>query len=214
MGLRRFRRSGDPGPYTFGHASNLFRQSASQCISPQASRLRFIPYPQELGPVQDLDLDRMNHPLDIIERLAASNDWSFDRDGEDEISVNVSGAWAEYQVAVTWLGQMEAMHVASAFDLKVPTRRRTEVLALISLINEQLWLGHFDFWSAENVVMFRCSLLLSGGAEPTDEQAGVLVKTAVETCERYYQAFQFVLWAGKTAREALDGAMMECVGQA
>ena len=164
--------------------------------------------------MQDLDLDRMNHPLDIIERLATLNDWSFDRDGEDEISVNVAGAWAEYQVAITWLDQMEAMHVASAFDLKVPPRRRTEILALISMINEQLWLGHFDFWSAENVVMFRHSLLLSGGAEPTDEQAGVLVKTAVETCERHYQAFQFVLWAGKSAREALDGAMMECVGQA
>lgn len=162
----------------------------------------------------DHDLDRSVHPLDVIERLATLNDWSFDRDGEDEISVNVSGNWAEYQVAVTWLDQMEAIHVASAFDLKVPARRKSEVLALISLINEQLWLGHFDFWSSENVVMFRHSLLLSGGAQPTDEQAGMLIKAAVETCERNYQAFQFVLWAGKSAREALDGAMMECVGEA
>jgi len=160
------------------------------------------------------DLDRANHPLDVIERLAALNDWSFDRDGEDEISVNVAGNWADYQVAVTWLDQMEAMHVASAFDLKVTDRRKTEVLTLISLINEQLWLGHFDFWSSENVVMFRHSLLLSGGAEPTDEQAGMKIKSAVETCERHYQAFQFVLWAGKSAREALDCSMMECVGEA
>lgn len=162
----------------------------------------------------DLDMDRSNHPLDVVERLAALNDWSFDRDGEDEISVAVSGAWSEYQVAITWLGQMEAMHVASAFDLKVPERRKNEVLLLISLINEQLWLGHFDFWSSENVVMFRHSLLLSGGAEPTDEQAGMLIKSAVETCERYYQAFQFVLWAGKSARESLDFTMMETAGEA
>ncbi len=162
----------------------------------------------------ELDMDRSNHPLDVVERLAALNDWSFDRDGEDEISVSVSGAWAEYQVAITWLDQMEAMHVASAFDLKVPERRKNEVLLLISLINEQLWLGHFDFWSSENVVMFRHSLLLSGGAEPTDEQAGMLIKSAVETCERYYQAFQFVLWAGKSAREALDFTMMETAGEA
>ena len=160
------------------------------------------------------DLDRSAHPLDVIERLAALHDWSFDRDGDDEISVNVSGSWAKYQVAVTWLDQMEAMHVASAFDLKVPARRKPEVLSLISMINEQLWLGHFDFWSAENVVMFRHSLLLSGGAEPTDEQAGMLITTAVDTCERYYQAFQFVIWAGRSAREALDGAMMETVGHA
>jgi hypothetical protein len=162
----------------------------------------------------DHDLDRSTHPLDVIERLATLNDWSFDRDGDDEMSVIVSGGFAEYQVALTWLEQMEAIHVASAFDLKVPARRKGEVLSLISLINEQLWLGHFDFWSSDNVVMFRHSLLLSGGAEPTDEQAGMLIKSAVDTCERYYQAFQFVLWAGKPAREALDSAMMETVGEA
>jgi hypothetical protein len=180
------------------------------------SHLRFSPL-EELAPGMldlEIDLDRSSHPLDVVERLATLNEWSFDRDGEDEISVGVSGSWSDYQVAVTWLDQMEAMHVASAFDLKVPERRKSEVLSLISMINEQLWLGHFDFWSSENVVMFRHSLLLSGGVEPTDEQAGMLIKSAVETCERYYQAFQFVLWAGRTAREALDCAMMETVGEA
>ncbi len=162
----------------------------------------------------ELDADRSNHPLDIIERLATVNDWAFDRGAEDEISVIVAGDWAEYQVAVTWLDQVEALHVAAAFDLKVPARRKAEVVTLISLINEQLWLGHFDFWSGDNVVMFRHSLLLSGGVEPTAEQAGAMIKAAVDTCERYFQAFQFVLWAGKTAREALDGAMMETVGSA
>jgi hypothetical protein len=109
---------------------------------------------------------------------------------------------------------MEAIHMAAAFDLKVPERRKAEVQALISLINEQLWIGHFDLWNSESTVMFRHSLLLSGGAEPTREQAAVLVRSAVDTCERYYQAFQFVVWAGKPAREALDGAMMETHGEA
>jgi hypothetical protein len=163
---------------------------------------------------QDLTADRLNHPLDMVERLATLNDWAFDRDGDEEISVIVKGGWTDYQVTVTWLDQMEALHVASTFDLKVPERRKAEIVTLISLINEQLWVGHFDFWTAENVVMFRHSLLLSGGAEATDEQGGTLIKVAVETCERYYQAFQFVLWAGNSAKEALASAMMETVGQA
>ena len=61
---------------------------------------------------------------------------------------------------------VEALHLACAFDLKVPERRRAEVLQLIALVNEQLWIGHFDMWSAEGVVMFRHALLLAGGAEP------------------------------------------------
>jgi hypothetical protein len=162
----------------------------------------------------DAELDRPSNPLDLFERLAALNDWAFDRDSEDELSVAVTGGWSEYQVAVTWLAEVEALHIACAFDLKVPERRRSEVLQLVSLVNEQLWLGHFDLWSSESVVMYRHGLLLSGGAEPTEEQAAALVKAAVEACERYYQAFQFVVWAGKSAREGMEGAILETVGEA
>ena len=159
-------------------------------------------------------IERTEHPLDVVERLASVNDWSFDRADENEISVSVSGSWAEYHVAFTWLDEMEALHVACAFDLKVPARRRMDLLELVSLINEQLWVGHFDLWTSEDVVMFRHSLLLAGGAEPNGSQCESLLKVALDACDRYYQAFQFVLWAGKTPREALEGAMFETVGEA
>lgn len=162
----------------------------------------------------DADQDRPANPLDLIERLAALNDWSFDRDSEDELSVSVTGGWSEYHVAITWLGEVEAIHIACAFDLKVPDRRRSEVLQLVALVNEQLWLGHFDLWSSESVVMYRHALLLSGGAEPTEEQGAALIRAAIDACERYYQAFHFVVWAGKTAKEGLEGAMLETLGEA
>ena len=38
--------------------------------------------------------------------------------------------------------------------------------------------------------------------------------TAIESCERYFQAFQFVVWAGKDAVEALEGVLFETVGEA
>lgn len=162
----------------------------------------------------DLDTERSEHPLDVLERLASSNDWTFDREGDDELSVTVSGSWSEYHVAFTWIHELEALHIACAFDLKVPERRRGEMLHLVSLINEQMWLGHFDLWASENVVMYRHGLLLAGGAEPTPGQCEVLLTSALEACERYYQAFQFVLWAGKSARESLDSVLFETVGEA
>jgi hypothetical protein len=42
----------------------------------------------------------------------------------------------------------------------------------------------------------------------------MMMKTATDACERYYQAFQFVLWAGKEAREALDAVLFETEGEA
>jgi len=85
---------------------------------------------------------------------------------------------------------------------------------LIAAINEQLWVGHFDLWPKEGVVMHRHGLLLIGGAQPSGPQCAALLDNALSTCERYYQAFQFVLWAGKSARDALEAATFETKGEA
>ena len=159
------------------------------------------------------DEHRIN-PLDVVERLAAGNDWSFERASEDEITILVAGRWAEYQLSYTWMLDIEALHLACVFDLKVPDRRRAEVQALISLINERLWIGHFDQWPSEGVVMYRHALMLPAGMEPTGTQCEALLGTALDTCERYFTAFQFVVWAGKTGHEALEAAMFETSGEA
>jgi hypothetical protein len=158
--------------------------------------------------------ERAEHPVDVVERLACLKDWSFDRDDPDEISLDVSGAWTDYNVAFTWLAQCEALHLACAFDLKAPERRRPELAQLVARINEQLWLGHFDVWSKDGVVMFRHALPLAGGAQASDAQCEAVLSSALEACERYYQSFQFVVWGGKTAAEALEGAMFETRGEA
>ena len=56
------------------------------------------------------------------------------------------------------------------------------------------------------------SLLLSGGAEPNSHQVEMLLTNALEACENYFQAFQFVNWSGLNAREALDTVMFETEG--
>ncbi|WP_417583893.1 YbjN domain-containing protein [Pelagibacterium sp.] len=162
----------------------------------------------------ELELDRTIHPVDIIEHIAAISDWSFERQDADEISISVKGGWSDYHVSFNWMEEMESLHLACAFDLKVPEARRGEIKQLISLINEQLWIGHFDIWSKEGVVLFRNSHLLSGGAEVSHQQCEALLRSATESCDLYYQAFQFVVWAGKSASDALAEVMFETVGQA
>ena len=144
--------------------------------------------------------ERREHPVDVVERLAAVNEWAFDRAETDEISILVSGKFANYDVAFTWLPDMESLHVSCSFDLKTPAHKRAAIGELTQLINEQLWLGHFDQWSQQDVVMFRHALCLAGGAGANDAQCGAVVKAALDACETYYQAFQFVLWANRGNR--------------
>ena len=162
----------------------------------------------------ELHTERDSNPVDVVERLASLHDWSFDRAGDDEIAISVRGRWTDYHVSFTWMDDIEALHLACAFDLKVPEPRRTEVLALIAMVNEQLWVGHFDMWTKDGIIMFRHALVLAGGVEATSQQCQAMLSSALEGCEGYFPAFQFVVWAGKPAREALDAAMFETSGEA
>ncbi len=162
----------------------------------------------------DLPAERQMNPVDVVERLASVNDWTFDRADDDEITISIAGRWADYHASFTWMDEIEALHLACAFDLKVPERRRAEVRQLVSEVNEQLWVGHFDLWAKDGLVMFRHALVLAGGVQASGKQCEAMLEAALDTCERYYQSFQFVVWAGKGAREALDAAMFDTSGEA
>jgi hypothetical protein len=41
-----------------------------------------------------------------------------------------------------------------------------------------------------------------------------MLEAAAEVCERYYEAFQYVVWAGKSAQDALSDALFETAGEA
>lgn len=162
----------------------------------------------------EMENDRVVHPVDIIEHIAGIHDWVFERQDADEISISVKGSWTDYHVSFSWMENLESLHIACAFDLKVPEARRVEVKQLITQINEQLWIGHFDIWSKENMVLFRNAHLMSGGAEVSPSQCEALLNSAIESCDQYYQAFQFVVWAGKPAAEALSHVIFETIGEA
>ena len=164
--------------------------------------------------VVEMDYERDTHPVDVIEHVAHLRDWNFERTGDDEVAVAVAGHWTNYHVSYAWMSDFESLHFACAFDVTVKKARLTELMRLMSLINEQLLMGHFDFWEQEGAIMYRHSLLLAGGAEPTSEQVEIMLTGAVEICETYYQAFQAVLWSGQTARDAMEYAMFETVGEA
>jgi hypothetical protein len=41
-----------------------------------------------------------------------------------------------------------------------------------------------------------------------------LMELAMNECERYYPAFQFVIWGGRTAEDAIQSSLLDTVGEA
>src|SRR5260221_543089 len=159
-------------------------------------------------------IDSRNNPLAVVEDIAANNNWSFERSGEDEVTIVSKGNWTDYQLSFTWMTEIEALHLACAFDMKIPAARRPEVQRLIAGINEQLWIGHFDIWTHTGMIMYRQALVLSGRITASSAQCESMLGGAIHALQRDYPAFQVVVWAGKSTAEALSAAMFDTEGEA
>ncbi len=154
------------------------------------------------------------NPIDILEQIVIANDWIFDRRSEAEMAAEVPGKWCDYGLYFNWSTEISAMHFTCAFDMKVPDRQRERLHELLALANERLWIGHFGLDSGDHTLLFRHAVLLRGTQGASVESLEDMVDIAISECERFFPAFQFALWGGKSAREALDAAMLECVGEA
>ena len=162
----------------------------------------------------DIHFDSANNPIRVVEEIASFHDWTFERSGIDEVTILTKGTWTDYELSFTWMSEIEALHLACAFDMKIPEARRPETQRLIAAINEQLWVGHFDLWTSSGLIMYRQALVLPNGIIASESQCETMFVGALQACERYFPAFQFVVWAGKTASDAMSAAMFDTVGEA
>jgi hypothetical protein len=154
-------------------------------------------------------------PIEMLENYFSAHGWAYDRNADDEIVANVKGSWAEYELRGVWRDEYRVLQFLALPDIKVPEEKRAAIYEAIGLVNEQLWIGHFELWSTSGILLFRHAALLEGD-EPimSLSQTETLIESAIDECERYYPVFQFVLWGGKTPREAIAAALIDTQGEA
>jgi len=154
------------------------------------------------------------HPMDLVERTVGLYEWQSERNCDTEIAAKAPGKWCDYSLYFTWSENAEAMQLTCAFDMRIHASKRAAVHELLMRANENLWLGHFTLWLDEGMPMFRHALPLRGAQVPTIEQIQDMIETAIYECERFYPAFQYVIWGGRSASDAMDMALLETVGEA
>lgn len=159
------------------------------------------------------EITALAHPLDMLEQAVEDNGWPFERSGRDELNLSLAGHWCDYHFCFTWREDLQSLHLSVSFDMRVTRERRAAVAELLMLVNAQLWLGHFDLWAEDGALLFRHALIFPD-SHVSAAQCEALLHLAVESCEHYYPAFQFVLWGGKSAQQAMAAAVLECAGQA
>ena len=155
-------------------------------------------------------------PIDMLEQYFSAHGWSHERNGDEEIVANFQGSWTQYELRAVWRDEDRVLQFLALPDTRVPPDKRAAIYETLGLINEQLWIGHFEMWASSGMLLFRHAALLDGQGDAalTLEQAETLVEAAIDECERFYPVFQFVLWADKTPQEAIAAALIETQGEA
>lgn len=153
-------------------------------------------------------------PVEMLVQLFEARGWPCDFVSEDEISGEIQGSWANYQVRAIWRSEDRVLQLLCLPDVRVPQTKRREMFELLALVNEQLWLGHFDIWSNGGVLLYRHGMMLGDDGLLSLAQAQAVVEAAVNECDRFYPAFQFVLWGDKSPADALASALVDPAGEA
>ena len=153
-------------------------------------------------------------PLDTIERVAASSEFEAQRIDETELHVTLAGSWRDVAVWFAWREEAQVLQIGAPLEMKVPAGCRQAVNELLALVNERLWLGHFDHWERDHGLIYRNGAVLPAGQAMDASQAEILLRGALDAFEKFYPAFNYVVWGGKSPREALDMCVLETVGTA
>lgn len=154
------------------------------------------------------------HPIDIVEHLAEHHDWDFDRIGDDQIAMAVEGQWRTYSITLAWSTYDETLRMVCSFEMEPPSDRVGDLYELLNHMNDQCWAGAFTFWAEQKLMVWRYGLVLSGEQVASPEQIDTLINAAVMSAERYYPAFQLVVWGERPPAEALQVAIAEAYGRA
>lgn len=161
-----------------------------------------------------MDEDHDAAPVEMLCALFEAHGWAYEQGSEDEICVEIPGSWAAYQLRAIWRREDRVLQLLCLPDIRVSDEKRATAFELLALINEQIWLGHFDIWSQGGMLLYRHGLMLGDDGMLSVDMAQMAIETAIAESDRFYPAFQFLLWGDKSPRAALDAAMVDAVGEA
>ncbi len=153
-------------------------------------------------------------PLESLEAVADGMEIDVERIDADELHLALPGAWRDAGVWFTWRPELSTLQMGAPLDLKAPPGRIADTARLVAMVNERLWIGHFDLWSEDNAIVFRNAIVLPESGALDRGQAQQLIRGAAEALDRFFPAFNFLIWGGKTPEEALEASLFETVGTA
>ena len=154
------------------------------------------------------------NPIDIVEEVIHGKKWSFSRSDDHELVADIASKWCQYRLYFTWSEQIRAISFTVTFDIRFPQSKYRSAHELLALINEKLWIGHFDITKKNGIPAYRHTVLSLPENAMLQYQLEDLIDIAIYECEKYYPAFQLVLFDDSLPSCALSVSTFHTIGSA
>ena len=152
------------------------------------------------------------NPLDNIEDILHANDWDFNRMGDNELLVILTGKYCIYQLIFLWQADMSALQLSIQYDLPIKPSNLSRAANILMTINERTWLGHFEIAGDTFLPSYRYTTLLKPDDKHAYEQLENVVDIALAQCETNYAAFSLLTGDNVANDETLPLALMQTQG--
>jgi len=163
----------------------------------------------------DDEPETTSDPMETVEAVIASDDrFKCERAEDGDVHFSFRCSWGETVGYFSYRHELPAMLFTLGFDIQAPKSRLEEAVKLASLINENLWLGHFDVWSDDGTIIFRHAMPMIGRDEISIGEIQAMLAAAMDAAERFQPAFQFLILGGMAAADASQAALFETCGEA
>lgn len=152
--------------------------------------------------------------IDVTERLATRMDLSYSRIDDNEISITLHGDKSKYDLTVMLQQDYELIYFSSDLDIKISDDKYMTIIEAIVKANERIWIGHFDYVSADNRIMYSLAIPFISSFSEDESIIESTIDIIVTECDRFYHYFLLAMENGKLADVSLNTLFLESVGEA
>ncbi len=148
------------------------------------------------------------NPLDTIENIFIRENINFDRRKDNELVAEVLGKWDNMLVFFAYEEHMRCVHISCLLNIESSAVDRSKMFELLAMLNENLWLGHFSYWSEQKMPIFKHSIILQDEEELFSDKISKIIELSIMECERVYPIFNAVMRQDVSPAQAMYSRSM------
>ena len=154
------------------------------------------------------------NPIDLLEDALINYNWPYNRTDSNTLFAEAKGNWCDYHLTLAWSRDRKLLQYSWLYNIKINHDKYNLIYQLINKINLSLPNGHIELWDEEGMIMYRNSEITNREIGIDPSEIDFILSSCLKECDKYYPAFQFVLWGKKSPVQALEASLLDIQGEA